>query len=123
MFRLPEENPFMTAVGLRARAQRVLGIVASATLGLTFVVGGIPSTASADELDQEKKELEQRQNRLKSNLEGLDEDIAEKAQKLEGLQAKLPGAQKALAEAETRVKAATDEVESLNQRLATAEQR
>lgn len=122
MFRLPEENLSMTDVGLRARAQRVLGIVASAALGLTFIVGGIQSTAQADELDQEKKELEQRQNRLKSNLEGLDESIAEKVQKLEGLQAQLPGAQKALADVETRVQAATDEVESLNQRLATAEQ-
>ncbi|MFC0581437.1 peptidoglycan DD-metalloendopeptidase family protein [Micrococcoides hystricis] len=112
----------MSAAQRRTPTQRALGYLLSATFGLTFIAGGIASISHADELDEQKKQLEQRQNNLKSNLEGLDSDIASKVQRLENYQAQLPGAQKALAEAETKVKAASDEVDSLNQRLATAEQ-
>lgn len=122
MYKFSWGNPDMEQTGRAVLRNRAAGILLTSALGLGLVLSGVNYAAHADQLDQQKQELEQEQGRLQTHLEGLDSDIFSKIAELEGLQAQLPGAQQALAEAESRVQAAANEVEDLNQRLATAEQ-
>ncbi|MET1035166.1 MAG: peptidoglycan DD-metalloendopeptidase family protein [Arthrobacter sp.] len=95
-----------------------LGGALAAVLALSLASTG----AHADNLDEDKRNIERNLDTLETDLEFLDKDIQRAAAELKGYQSRLPAAQEALAEAEGRVRAATDEVGALAERVRLAQE-
>ena len=93
------------------------GAVGALSIAL-LVSGGVG--AHADELDDQKRQVEQNIDHLSEDLEVLDDDIKVTDAKLRGLQAQLPGAEQALADAQGRVRRAADEAADLARRVQAA---
>lgn len=106
--------------GARSALRRAAGLSAAAMLVVTLSVTG--SGARADNLDDQKAQLDQRAQEVKESLEFLDGRIQQTAADLATYQAQLPGAQQALLDAQGRVTAATNEVDALAVRVDAAQQ-
>lgn len=104
---------------LRKNAPKKAGAMMSAVLAVTLI---FTATASADELDDRKTELETEQEKVQAAYEYLGEDIAKAVAQLNIYQSQLPAAQEALAAAETRVGDASAKVTDLNDRVALAQE-
>ena len=96
--------------------------IAGAALAALLAVGVATSGAVADDLDDQKAQIEENIESLEGDLEYLDADIQKTAAKLKDYQSQLPAAEAALAEAQGRVQAATDEVNALAARVELAQQ-
>jgi murein DD-endopeptidase MepM/ murein hydrolase activator NlpD len=105
----------------RAAAARLRGAAAAAAVALTLSVAA-SGPARADDLDNQKANLDQQAQQVQSSLEFLDGHIAQAAADLANYRAQLPGAQQALLEAQGRVAAATKESEALAVRVDAAQQ-
>jgi murein DD-endopeptidase MepM/ murein hydrolase activator NlpD len=105
----------------RTRAARLRGAAAAAAIALTLsVAAGGP--ARADDLDNQKVNLDQQAQQVQSSLEFLDGRIAQAASDLANYRAQLPGAQQALLEAQGRAAEATKQAEALAVRVDAAQQ-
>ncbi|GAB2897195.1 peptidoglycan DD-metalloendopeptidase family protein [Neomicrococcus lactis] len=104
-----------------SRALKLSKAVIAGSFAALLTMGLVTPGASADELDDRKKQIEQNISTLENDLEYLDGNIQATAKKLKGLQDQLPGAQAELQAAEGRVSQATSEVDSLQQRVSAAE--
>ena len=89
----------------------------AAVLVLSLATG-----AHADELNDQKRDIENSIDGLETDLEFLNEDIQKVARELKGYQAQLPAAQQALSDAQGRVQSAADEVNALSQRVQVAQE-
>ncbi|MEA5456042.1 peptidoglycan DD-metalloendopeptidase family protein [Sinomonas sp. JGH33] len=98
---------------------RRLAFVAVVALALSLAAS-VP--ASADDLDNQKAQLDQQSQQVQSSLEFLDGRIQQSAADLANYRAQIPGAQQALVEAQGRVAAATKEAEALAIRVDAAQQ-
>ncbi|WP_345150510.1 peptidoglycan DD-metalloendopeptidase family protein [Arthrobacter ginkgonis] len=96
--------------------------IAGAALAALLAVGVAASGAVADDLDDQKAQIEDSIESLEGDLEYLDADIQKTAAKLKDYQSQLPAAEAALAEAQGRVQAATDEVSALAARVELAQE-
>jgi len=96
--------------------------IAGAALVALLAMGVAASGAVADDLDDQKAQIEESIESLEGDLEYLDADIRKTAAKLKDYQAQLPAAEAALAEAQGRVQAATDEVSALAARVELAQE-
>ena len=94
----------------------------SATLALVIGMSVTGSAATADNLDDQKAQLNQRAQDVQESLEFLDGKIQQTAVDLATYQAQLPGAQQALLDAQGRVTSATNEVNALAVRVDAAQQ-
>lgn len=111
--------------GFRAGILRVAGLSATVALVVGLSVTGSAVTgpaATADNLDDQKAQLDQRAQDVRESLEFLDGKIQQTAADLATYQAQLPGAQQALLDAQGRVTAATNEVNALAVRVDAAQQ-
>ncbi|MDP9885518.1 murein DD-endopeptidase MepM/ murein hydrolase activator NlpD [Sinomonas atrocyanea] len=106
--------------GSRTALRRGTGLTAAAMLVVTLALAG--SGARADNLDDQKAQLDQRAQEVKESLEFLDGRIQQTAADLATYQARLPGAQQALLDAQGRVAAASNEVDALAVRVDAAQQ-
>jgi murein DD-endopeptidase MepM/ murein hydrolase activator NlpD len=105
----------------RTGAARLRGAAAAAAIALTLsVAAGGP--ARADDLDNQKVNLDQQAQQVQSSLEFLDGRIAQAASDLANYRAQLPGAQQALLEAQGRAAEATKQAEALAVRVDAAQQ-
>lgn len=109
-----------TSGGVKALLKRASGVAAALALVAGISVTG--SAATADNLDDQKAQLEQRAQDVKESLEFLDGRIQQTAADLATYQAQIPGAQQALLDAQGRVAAATHEVNALAVRVDAAQQ-
>ncbi|WP_235778837.1 M23 family metallopeptidase [Sinomonas notoginsengisoli] len=105
---------------LRAGFRRAAGFSTAVALAVGLSVSG--SAATADNLDDQKAQLEKRAEDVRESLEFLDAHIQQSAADLATYQAQLPGAQQALLDAQSRVTAATNEVNALAVRVDAAQQ-
>ncbi|MEA5454912.1 peptidoglycan DD-metalloendopeptidase family protein [Sinomonas sp. JGH33] len=108
-------------VGRRAAAATLRAAAAAAAIALTVSVAAT-GPARADDLDNQKANLDQQAQQVRSSLEFLEGRIAQTASDLANYRAQLPGAQQALLEAQGRVAAATKEAEALAVRVDAAQQ-
>ncbi|GHG45318.1 hypothetical protein GCM10012320_11140 [Sinomonas cellulolyticus] len=110
---------------VRAAVRRAVGLSATVALVVGLSVTGSAVSgpaATADNLDDQKAQLEQRAQDVKESLEFLDGKIQQTAADLATYQAQLPGAQQALLDAQGRVTTATNEVNALAVRVDAAQQ-
>nr|WP_249336182.1 M23 family metallopeptidase [Sinomonas gamaensis] len=104
---------------MAAARLRVAAAAAAMALALTAAATG---PARADDLDNQKANLDHQAQQVQSSLEFLDGRIAQAASDLANYRAQLPGAQQALLEAQGRAAAATKEAEALAVRVDAAQQ-
>jgi murein DD-endopeptidase MepM/ murein hydrolase activator NlpD len=109
------------AIGRRTAAARLRVAAAAAAMALALTAAAT-GPARADDLDNQKANLDHQAQQVQSSLEFLDGRIAQAASDLANYRAQLPGAQQALLEAQGRAAAATKEAEALAVRVDAAQQ-
>ncbi|MGN6403192.1 peptidoglycan DD-metalloendopeptidase family protein [Sinomonas sp.] len=114
-----ESAPHRRTAVKRGAALRVPAAAAVVVLALGVAASG---PARADDLDDQKAQLQQQAQQVQSSLEFLDGRISQSAADLANYRAQLPGAQQALVDAQGRVASATKEVEALAVRVDAAQQ-
>ncbi|WP_138417693.1 M23 family metallopeptidase [Sinomonas gamaensis] len=114
-----ERNRAAIGRPMAAARLRVAAAAAAMALALTAAATG---PARADDLDNQKANLDHQAQQVQSSLEFLDGRIAQAASDLANYRAQLPGAQQALLEAQGRAAAATKEAEALAVRVDAAQQ-
>ena len=106
----------------RSRAvARLRGPAIAAVIALALGVAA-SGPAGADDLDNQKAQLDQQAQQVQESLEFLDGRISQSAADLANYRAQLPGAQQALLEAQGRVAAATKDADALAVRVDAAQQ-
>ncbi|NUP75283.1 MAG: peptidoglycan DD-metalloendopeptidase family protein [Sinomonas sp.] len=111
----------MTTGRRTVRAARLRGPAVAAVVAMALSIAA-SGPARADDLDNQKANLDQQAQQVQSSLEFLDGRISQSAADLASFRAQLPGAQQALLEAQGRVASATREAEALAVRVDAAQQ-
>ncbi|WP_415853638.1 peptidoglycan DD-metalloendopeptidase family protein [Sinomonas sp. G460-2] len=105
----------------RTTGARLRGPAAAVALALALSVAA-SGPAGADDLDNQKSQLDQQAQQVQGSLEFLDGRISQTAADLANAKAQIPGAQQALLDAQGRVATATKEAEALAVRVDAAQQ-
>lgn len=105
----------------RTTAARFRGPAAAVAVVLALSVAA-SGPAGADDLDNQKAQLDQQAQQVQASLEFLDGRISQTATDLATAKAQIPGAQQALLDAQGRVATATKEADALAVRVDAAQQ-
>ncbi|WP_136609663.1 M23 family metallopeptidase [Sinomonas albida] len=105
----------------RTAAARFRGPAAAVAVVLALSVAA-SGPAGADDLDNQKAQLDQQAQQVQASLEFLDGRISQTATDLATARAQIPGAQQALLDAQGRVATATKEADALAVRVDAAQQ-
>ncbi|WP_422933651.1 peptidoglycan DD-metalloendopeptidase family protein [Sinomonas sp. P47F7] len=105
----------------RTTGARLRGPAAAVAFALALSVAA-SGPAGADDLDNQKAQLDQQAQQVQGSLEFLDGRISQTAADLANAKAQIPGAQQALLDAQGRVATATKEAEALAVRVDAAQQ-
>ncbi|HKU11858.1 MAG TPA: peptidoglycan DD-metalloendopeptidase family protein [Sinomonas sp.] len=110
-----------SSVRRRTTAARLRGPAAAVAVVLALSVAA-SGPAGADDLDNQKAQLDQQAQQVQASLEFLDGRISQTATDLATAKAQIPGAQQALLDAQGRVATATKEADALAVRVDAAQQ-